>query len=405
MKNSARKSLRAILSELNNRIDFYRGFRANVTKNGKTSTIKFPRPRAKKVIIKSQKILDIAGHDNAIKFVQQYNRGQYTDAIHILKANRDIKQETIWLDHINNYFSSFGMKKLSLNSGIMSRYERLRCEVDEYIKNGCLVSIIMTVFNAEKTLKLSVDSILNQTWNNIELIIIDDNSSDNSWKILTELAQSDTRITLLKNQCNVGSYVSKNIALRHIKGKYFTCHDSDDWAHPERISKQVIKMEKNNDEVSIILMIRAKFSMEVTRFHKMKNSCVDGVGRYSLISCMFNTDFFKSTLGYWDSVRFSADSELYERTKIAIGDKLKQYKILGLICLDDENSLTNHPVYGIHITDKRKSPRKIYSESYRNWHHSLKSNDTYLDFPQQQRLFDAPSISIVPLDDINKNLQ
>lgn len=395
--------IKSLLSHLNRRLKLIGGY--TIKQHDNLST-KFPRPNRNKVIFKSLQISEIAGQAQAIDYVKKYNNGKYTNALHILNANKDIKCKETWLKHINSYFNSFGMSPITLKNSPDTRFQRLHSESKVTLDQTFLVSVIITAYNSEETIKLSVDSILNQVWKNLEVIIIDDNSTDNTWEIILELASLDNRIKAYRNTINVGSYVSKNIALKMISGKFFTCHDSDDWSHPERIYKQVIRMEQDKASASIILMLRAKHSMEITRFHKVDKLCVDGIARFSLISCMFNTDYFKKILGSWDTVRISADSELYKRANILLGKSFKKYKILGLVCLDAENSLTNHPEYGIKVSDKKNSPRIQYRDSYIEWHKSVEKSrqSAKLNFPQTKRMFEAPTISLTPNDDINKLL-
>lgn len=106
-----------------------------------------------------------------------------------------------------------------------------------------LVSVVMPVYNGEKYLKESIESILNQTYKNIEFIIIDDCSTDSSFKIIQNF--KDVRIKYLKNKKNSGQSASRNNGMNLAKGKYIAIMDADDVSYPERIEKQVIFMEKN----------------------------------------------------------------------------------------------------------------------------------------------------------------
>ncbi len=90
------------------------------------------------------------------------------------------------------------------------------------------VSIIIPVFNAEKFLHKSMDSIINQTLDDIEIICINDGSTDNSLKILQDYQNKDDRIVII-NKENAGQGIARNIGLEIAKGKYITFVDSDDW--------------------------------------------------------------------------------------------------------------------------------------------------------------------------------
>ncbi|MDK2932820.1 MAG: hypothetical protein PWP27_630 [Clostridiales bacterium] len=112
------------------------------------------------------------------------------------------------------------------------------------------VSVLMPVFNGEKYLKESIESILNQTYNNFEFIIINDGSTDNSLHIINEYAKKDNRIVVISRK-NKGLVYSLNEGLAIAKGEYVARMDCDDVSMPERFGKQVQYMEQNR-EVSII---------------------------------------------------------------------------------------------------------------------------------------------------------
>lgn len=90
-------------------------------------------------------------------------------------------------------------------------------------------SIIMPVFNTEKYLGKAINSILNQTFKDFELILIDDCSKDSSYLICEKFINKDSRVKLLKNDINLGVAKTRNIALNNISGKYLTFVDSDDY--------------------------------------------------------------------------------------------------------------------------------------------------------------------------------
>lgn len=109
-----------------------------------------------------------------------------------------------------------------------------------------LVSIIMPSYNTGKYIAASIESILNQTYNNWELIIVDDCSTDNSHEIIKEFAIKDNRIRYLKNEKNSGAAVSRNRALREAKGKWIAFLDSDDLWAKDKLEKQIKFMKDHN---------------------------------------------------------------------------------------------------------------------------------------------------------------
>lgn len=113
--------------------------------------------------------------------------------------------------------------------------------------NKPLVSVVMGAYNREKSIKKSVESILKQTYKNLEFIIVDDFSKDNTYDILKKIQQKDSRVKLFRNNSNkkVGFCLNKAISLS--KGKYISIMDSDDVAFSDKIKLQVEYLEKNKD--------------------------------------------------------------------------------------------------------------------------------------------------------------
>lgn len=107
------------------------------------------------------------------------------------------------------------------------------------------VSVIMGVYNCEKTIKKCIDSIINQTYKNWEFIICDDCSTDNTLSIIQEYKQKESRIILIHNDKNLRLAASLNKCLSIAKGKYIARMDADDESFPNRIETQVEFLEKN----------------------------------------------------------------------------------------------------------------------------------------------------------------
>lgn len=113
------------------------------------------------------------------------------------------------------------------------------------------VSVIMSIFNEERYLKESIESILNQTYGDFEFIICDDGSTDSSLDIVRSYMKKDERIILLKNETNLGLAASLNRCLAISKGEYIARMDADDIALKDRFKKQVDFLD-NNQRVAVI---------------------------------------------------------------------------------------------------------------------------------------------------------
>ncbi len=103
----------------------------------------------------------------------------------------------------------------------------------------------MPVYNPGKYLIGAIDSILNQTFTNFEFIIVDDASTDNSWKIIKSYAKKDSRIIAIKNKINLGVSLTSNIAISQARGKYIARMDSDDVSTIDRLQKQLNFLKQN----------------------------------------------------------------------------------------------------------------------------------------------------------------
>ena len=219
------------------------------------------------------------------------------------------------------------------------------------------VSIIMTVKNSAHTVDYSISSVLNQTYSNIELIIVDDFSTDETVNLLNRIAESDTRIKLITSTKNNGAYKSRNIALMYVTGNYITTHDADDLMHPQHVEMMVRELKKSKK-------YKASISYWV-RFNK------DGVVsqkrgfpllRLNLSSLMIKREVLND-IPKWDEYLCGSDLyyyseciELYGRESIAI---IKKPLSISLI---SDNSLTASQDTGIFS----KEGRKLRSQ-YENW--------------------------------------
>uniref|UniRef100_A9AAL8 Glycosyl transferase family 2 n=1 Tax=Methanococcus maripaludis (strain C6 / ATCC BAA-1332) TaxID=444158 RepID=A9AAL8_METM6 len=116
-------------------------------------------------------------------------------------------------------------------------------------ENNPLVSVIMPNYNNEKYLAEAIESILNQTYEHFEFIIIDDCSTDNSWHIIQNYAKKDNRIKMFRNEVNLKIVKTRNkgFELMSPHSKYIAIFDSDDVSMPERLEKQINFSEKNVD--------------------------------------------------------------------------------------------------------------------------------------------------------------
>ena len=111
--------------------------------------------------------------------------------------------------------------------------------------NKPLVSIIIPSYNSKKFIAYTIESVLNQSYSNFELIIVDDCSTDGSLEFIENYLK-DSRISIYKTEKNSGAALARNRGIQKAKGKYLAFLDSDDIWHPLKLEKQIDFMEKNN---------------------------------------------------------------------------------------------------------------------------------------------------------------
>ncbi|MDR0762728.1 MAG: glycosyltransferase [Campylobacteraceae bacterium] len=222
-----------------------------------------------------------------------------------------------------------------------------------------LVSVLMTSYNTSSYVKYSLESILAQTYKNLEIIVVDDNSTDETPKIIKEIAAEDKRVKFFANKINIGTYASKTLALKHAKGEFIACHDSDDFAHNEWIKRQIKPLLKNSALIAA-----------VSQWIK-----IDECGRYCArsaypllklhsTSLLFRKKIVLEKTGSWDIVRTGADSEFYARLKLVFGkEAIKYIKLPLIIGAYRKNSLTAS------VEDGYDSHARLkYWEAWTKWH-------------------------------------
>jgi glycosyltransferase involved in cell wall biosynthesis len=250
------------------------------------------------------------------------------------------------------------------------------------------ISIIIPAYSAIKTLHIAVNSLRNQTWENIEIIIVDDCSPDETLVSAKKLAAQDPRIKVYQTPKNSGSYTARNLALQHATGEFITVHDADDWSHPQKLEKQICHLIDNPSVIAnISFWIKCSFQLEFWISSKLHQN-------YSSLMLKRNTLL---EMGGWDEVRIEADAEIVRRIKGRFG-RMSIHNVLndvplafGLILPD---SLTQNP--NTHIRTQKHGVRRIYihaSHYYYKFH--AKKNHWKIKMPNQQRAFPVPR-SILP---------
>ncbi len=133
------------------------------------------------------------------------------------------------------------------------------------MKNNPLVSIIVPIFNAAKYLPACLDSVTNQTYQNLEIILVDDGSTDNSYQIAKSYAKKDPRIKLV-HQKNQGLSGARNTGVVKATGTYLTFIDSDDEVKLNFIEKLLTTLQKTNADISVCSFKEFYTNGKITHF-------------------------------------------------------------------------------------------------------------------------------------------
>ncbi len=126
-------------------------------------------------------------------------------------------------------------------------------EIENQSYNKCTprVSVIMGAYNRAATIQVAVDSILSQTFEDWEFIICDDASTDETFEIIKQMANTDSRIRYIRNESNIGCNMVLNRCIEHARGQYIAIMDSDDISLPTRLEKEVEILD-NHPEYAIV---------------------------------------------------------------------------------------------------------------------------------------------------------
>lgn len=255
-----------------------------------------------------------------------------------------------------------------------------------------LVSIVMTTHNSSQWLEAAVATALDQKgWREIELVVVDDASSDGSDKILKHLAREDGRIKPFYLRENHGTYRAKNIGILISKGDLVSFMDSDDTISPDRIAEQA-SLLMEHDLIAT--------TCNYTRRTALNEPVLMGglLERQALVSLMFKRPVL-ADIGWFDSVRTSADDEFFERIRYVYGREAHRNVPVALYhALHREQSLSTGDGARVNLAASDDSamlsgPRAAYVSAYREWYKKLaaRGRRPYIPFNfSGQRPFLAP---------------
>lgn len=223
-----------------------------------------------------------------------------------------------------------------------------------------LISIIVPVYNVEEYLNRCLQSICRQTYHNLEIILIDDGSTDNSGRLCDKFAQKDKRIRVI-HQANSGLSAARNTGLKEARGEYLGFVDSDDWIEADMYEFLFCLMKRNEADISICTHYRdegkkitAKYASGKTSFFTRENA-IRAIMMDKHIKNYVWDKLFKRAM--FDGIRFPANRvfedvattyrALYKAKKIVLQESPKYHYTIreGSITKDRNNSTKDYQLF------------------------------------------------------------
>ena len=253
------------------------------------------------------------------------------------------------------------------------------------ISQGPKVTVIMPVHSAEATLPFALRGMLEQSWRNLEIIVVDDRSPDGTFAIAEAFARQDSRVRAIRQERNRGAYAARNRGLELATGDFVMTHDADDWSHPQRLERQLADLFQSSKVGSLGVWTRASPNL---RFGLI----FEPAGRLVHIShalLLARREVFAAA-GPWDEVRASADTEFVWRLRQRWGSgsvrAVPDHGTPLAFALLDESSLTGQAT--THLRTIRHGVRREYREAARHWHKACEGDG--LRLVPSSRPFPAP---------------
>lgn len=302
-------------------------------------------------------------------------------------GSENLGDQDSWLALANEMYRSTGLEPITLrpNGDDLDAFDRIvEAATVPKVDGGPLVTVIMSTWSPDAATVTAIKSIIAQSWQNWELLVMDDSSPQAFDEVLKEISSLDSRVTVHRSQTNAGTYVRRNEALVIAKGEFVTMHDSDDWAHPRRLELQVRHLQQN-PQIVANTVASIRMSREL-RFVQPRGLTL----RLSEPGLMYRREKVTAKIGYFDSVRRGADTEFRMRME-HVFEQPTQILPTGaplMLMRFDFESLSGSD-FGNGWTHPE---RFAYRSAHRHWRES-KTNAgqvPYIGF-EEARQFPAPS--------------
>lgn len=299
----------------------------------------------------------------------------------------------LWLDGVNACLKAQNLAPLAwTDAGPRPHMDSLQTVAVPAVTGGPLVSVVVPAYNCAATLPTVLRSLLTQSWQHLEVLVVDDCSTDSTVAVAESFAAQDRRVKVLQMARNSGAYETRNTGADHARGEFITVHDSDDWSHAQKIERQVRALLDAPDKlVSFSHFVRTSEDLEFFNWNSTAN-WMRGVHR-NTSSLMLRRSAFER-LGWWDQVRCSADAEYYHRA-------LRVFGAQALVEVCPGTPLSFGRSHGGSLTQSSDTHlftlfgglRRDYHDAFTQWHLGFDRNDSrslYMPRRPDKRPFPVP---------------
>jgi hypothetical protein len=237
---------------------------------------------------------------------------------------------------------------------------------------GPLVSVLMTAHNLAPYLEAAVTAVLAQSWRNLQLIVVDDASTDGTWELLQRLAQSDGRLRIRRLNANLGTYYAKNLALSQAEGRFVFFQDGDDLCHPERLRLGMQQLLQPG-----VLAVQGAYAR--VEFPSTRVLPVNGLlQKLGLITLGLRREVFDA-IGVFNCTTKASDDEFFQRLQAYVASGAGTIATLDIPTYYNTfrpgslfaDMVANDPTVSGTIEQKPSPSRAAYVESFRAKHAEL----------------------------------
>lgn len=331
-----------------------------------------------------------------LKLLRQQAPGHADTALaacNLVSVTEPGNKAALCLERLNAWFQTRNLQPLALdNRPEKPLFDRLQAAAPRGpapAANSPWVSVVVPVFNASEYLPTALRSLDQQTWPNLEILIVDDASCDSSASWAREWAEQTNRpgriVRVLQHPYNRGAYEARNTGMRAATGNFLTVQDADDWSHPQKIEYQMGPLQSEPDlQATVSHWVRADDHLQFGHWRTQSGWVYRNVSSLLIRRTVF------AALGIWDPVRVNADTEYYYRLISAWGQnsirEVRPGEPLAFGRVAPE-SLSQHPQ--THLVSQFGGVRQWYLDAAHRWHAAARGLGD-LDLAAGERPFRVP---------------